>query len=142
MPRSLSFRRTEKNTFARVTWSNLCAQVAIDRSFSSNVLRLCFMTLFASYHGSRKNHKHGMPWHYINIGQASRGHSLCRKSNDYFIHSPVLHPTPITQNIHSHVQLRLYAFDAFLHRVFISSLLVIGIMCSKKMTFQINTKVI
>lgn len=54
--------------------------------FPGNVSRRCFTTLFAFCHGPRKNHKHSTLRHYINIGPAGHGHSLCRKSDDHFMH--------------------------------------------------------
>lgn len=68
------------------------------------------MTLFAFCHGSRKNHKHDMPWHYINIGQAGHGHSLCRKSDDHFMH-PLASPT---FNPHSEIFTLIFNFYTLL----------------------------
>lgn len=78
--------------------------------FRGNAPRFCFTTLFASRHGPRKNHKHGTPRHYINIGQTGRGHSLCRKSDDYFMH-PLASSVPIAKwSPHDRLS---HTFDAF-----------------------------
>lgn len=62
---------------------NLCAHLLIRRLFSSSVPCSYFTTPFASCLSPSKNHKHGTPQHYINIG---RGHSLCPESHERFMH--------------------------------------------------------
>lgn len=78
-----SLTRGRKKEKYRRHVGNLCAYLLIGRLFSASVPCSCFTTPFASCLGPRKNHKHGTPRHYINIG---RGHSLCPESDQRFMH--------------------------------------------------------